>query len=259
MSAGTPILPATTATAAALLAAALLLAGRPALAQDTTSPAEARRWRVVEDASHLVVVVDRAGLLSFLGHRHAIVPQEWRAEMCLAGTRPPTGHGRIVISTAALVIDSDSARSLAGLGEGPGAEDRREIQEKMLSERFLAASSDPEIVIGTTEVRPAEEGRLEARADVTVRGTTRSVSFPVQYEEGAGGRIRLRGSVGIRQTAFGIEPESIGGVVEVRDEVELRFDLLLEPTEEGCSDPPARRRPAGTSPTSPHAPEPPEE
>ena len=43
-----------------------------------------RSYVVDPERSSLFLVTHKAGLLSFLGHEHAIVPGEWRAELCLA-------------------------------------------------------------------------------------------------------------------------------------------------------------------------------
>lgn len=228
---GSTLCPLVFAAAVGASVGAALLAATPLSAQTG-----ARRWSVERQESQLVVLVDRAGLLSFLGHRHAIVPTDWRGELCLGRQRPRTGgSARIVISTPSLVIDSDSARALAGLGDGPGEEDRREVQEKMLGGRFLAASEHPEIVVETREVRWEDEGEAEVRASLGIRGITREVTVPVRFREVDAGRIRVDGRVRIRQTDFGMQPESVAGVVKVADEVELRFDLVAEPTDEPCT------------------------
>lgn len=215
---------------AALLA---LLAAPPPVAAQADAQQDAERWSAVRDASDLVVRIDRAGLLSFLGHRHAVIPREWSARLCLTDERPPTGSGTVRMATESLVIDSDSARALAGLDDGPGEDDRREIQEKLLSERFLAAEEHPEIVLETTGLRVDDE-ELEVRADLTIRGVTREVTVPVAFEELDGDRLRLHGSLTVEQSDFDMEPESIAGVVNVDDEVELIFDLTAEPAGEAC-------------------------
>ena len=87
-----------------------------------------RSYVVDHERSSLFLVTHRAGLLSFFGHKHAIVPGEWRAELCLAEPIPRSAHGKVVIQSRSLAIDTDSARALAGLGSGPDADDVLEIQ-----------------------------------------------------------------------------------------------------------------------------------
>lgn len=218
----------------AALLAIVVFVSTLALPHPADAQVDAERWEVIPDESMVVVRVDRAGLLSFLGHRHAIVPHEWSGALCLEGTSPPTGSGRLSIETGSLVIDSDSARALAGLDDGPGEDDRREIQEKMLSSRFLAAEEHPEIVLETTGLR-VDDDEVEVRIDLTIRGETREVEVPVRFEDAGDGRLRLHGEVEVRQSEFGIEPESVAGVVNVDDEVELLFDLTVEPTARACT------------------------
>ena len=66
-----------------------------------------RSYVVDQERSSLFLVTHRAGLLSFFGHEHAIVPGEWRAELCLAEPIPRSAHGNVVIQSRSLAIDTD--------------------------------------------------------------------------------------------------------------------------------------------------------
>ncbi|HEX9884912.1 MAG TPA: YceI family protein [Longimicrobiales bacterium] len=215
--------------AAALLAS--VLAGSTG-----TGPGDLHTWEVMPGASQVYIVTHRAGLLSFLGHEHAIVPGEWSARLCLARPIPEGAHGSLVVRTGSLVIDSDSARALAGLGGGPGLEDRQEVQGKMLDSLHLDADRFPEIRLELRAAGAAVDGRFTARGTVTLRGVTRDVELPVTVDDGEGerGGIRLSGTLRIRQRDFGIEPESVGGLVKVSNDVDLHFALAAVPSEEVC-------------------------
>ena len=194
-----------------------------------------QEYAVDREASHVYVVTHKAGLLSFLGHEHALVPRAWTAELCLADPPPAGAHGALVIQTGSLVIDSDSARALAGLGNGPGQGDIREIQARVLDSDHLAANKHPEIRLEAVAVEPEAGGRLAVQGSVTIRGITREVELHVEVGRPGDGALRLSGSLPIRQRDFGIEPESIGGVVRVADEVDLHFVLTALPTGRACS------------------------
>jgi hypothetical protein len=177
--------------------------------------------------SWLVVVTHRSGLLSFLGHEHAIVPSEWSADLCLAEPVPTGAGGTLDIPTAALVIDSDSARALAGLGGGPDADKVRELQDKMLDAEHLDAQGFPRIRLEARAQQAADGGTTVARVDLTLHGVTRELEAPVAIEADGEGRLLLSGELRIRQRDFGIEPESIAGVVKVADPVVVRFRIAV--------------------------------
>lgn len=225
------------ASSLALLVVALLLTGPPG-----ARPGDLRRYEVDVGSSRLWVVTHRSGLLSFLGHEHAIVPGEWEAALCAAYPVPPGAHGEIRIRTGSLTVDSDSARSLAGLGDGPDGDDVREVRGRMLDADHLAADRFPEIVLALHAREGGAGGQTEVEGAITVRGITRDVELPVTVERGASGALRLVGTLRIRQSDFGIEPESVAGVVKVSDEVDLHFRLVALPTDRPCGGPPA---PAG--------------
>jgi hypothetical protein len=227
-------------TSTAPLAVTLALgAAPPAAAQGGGLHA----WELDRGESWLVVVTHRSGLLSFLGHEHAVVPGEWSVELCLADPVPAGARGRIEIPTAALVLDSDSARALAGLGGGPDSAKVRELQANMLDADHLDAVAFPTIRLEAAALEGARDGTVRTRVAITLHGVTREVEVPVRVEGAGEGRLRLSGQVEIRQRDFGIEPESIAGVVKVSDEVDLRFRLVAARTERACTPEPPRGSP----------------
>jgi len=197
------------------------------------------RYQVQVPASDLYVVTHKSGFLSFMGHEHAIIPMEWDGAACLPDSVAAGARGVLVLRTPSLVIDSDSARSLAGLGSGPGADDVNDIQETLLDEGHLAAETHPEIRLESTveEVLVGEtegESNLGIRSRLTVRGQTQEYVHRSRREEVGEGILRIDGALEVRQTDFGIEPESVFGVVNVSDPVDLHFRLVLAPTGQGC-------------------------
>jgi polyisoprenoid-binding protein YceI len=186
--------------------------------------------------SYIAVRVDKGGLLSFAGgHRHGLLVNEWTARLCWEEKNPAASAARVVIRTGSLVIDTPEARAKAGIEErGPGAEDVKELQGKVLSPRFLSAESHPEITFVSTTVRPQGAGVLHLAGPVTIRGQTRSVSAPARFEQRADNSLFFTADLRVKQSDFGIKPESVGGVVNVKDEVEIRLRFLTRPTERAC-------------------------
>jgi polyisoprenoid-binding protein YceI len=206
---------------------ALLFHGGSALEAQSTL------YEVNTAASHLFVVTHKSGLLSFFGHEHAILPTQWRAELCLEPGDPSTGRAAIVIDARSLVVDTDSARLLAGLGNGPNAEDRQEIQGKLLDTERLDVENHPEIRLETVAMNGTLDD-LDVRATLNVRGRATEVLFSPAVERLQDGTLHVSGSVRVKQSDFGIERERVGGVVNVADEVDLHFDLTADPTERPC-------------------------
>lgn len=181
---------------------------------------------VDREASWFVAVTERAGMLGFLGHRHALLATEWTAELRYDGHDPSAASVRVVVPTAAVRIDTERGRELAGLDRGPDAETVGELQAKVLGPENLAADEHPELRFVSTRVERTGLRTLRVAGELTIRGETRSVTVPVKVETLRDGRTRFTGTLTIEQTAFGIEPESVAGVVNVADAVEVRFRLV---------------------------------
>ena len=187
------------------------------------------------EQSSLFLVTHRAGLFAFLGHEHAIVPTEWTAEICFAAPIPRSAHGRVLIHSASLVIDTDAARALAGLGGGPGEDDLPDLQAKMLDREHLDAATYPEIVVAIDSVAADGDGSVLAFGRMSLHGITRGVTVPMEVEALEDGTTRFGGVLRVRQRDFDIEPESTAGLVKVSDEVDLHFLLVAVPTLEPCT------------------------
>ncbi len=196
---------------------------------------DARVYELDRAASSIVIVTGRSGLLSFLGHEHAILPEEWHASFCLTDPLSNDMRGAVVVATPSLVIDSDSARALAGLGGGPGADDVREMQRKLLDAERLDAERHPEVRIEADSVHVQDDGRLVIDGRITLRGITRPVRFALDVARLQGEAFRFAGTLRVRQRDFGIEPESVAGVVRVSNDVDLRAVLVVRPTGRSCT------------------------
>lgn len=184
-------------------------------------------YSVDPGGSWVVAVTETAGLAGFLGHRHSILVTDWSADVEWRPEAPAASRATVTVPTASLRIDTERGTALAGLDDRPSPEDVAEIQDKMLSAENLAAAGHPELRLEVTAVEP-RGGGLRASGRLTVRGRTVPVRFPVAVEESGGGAV-FSGTFTVKQTDFGIEPESIAGLVKVADPVEVRFRIALRP------------------------------
>jgi polyisoprenoid-binding protein YceI len=203
----------------------------------TTAGRAAVELAVDPSQSYIAVRVDKGGLLSFVGgHRHGVLAQDWTARICWDGSNPAASSARVTVRTSSLAIDTPEARAQAGLSEsGPKAEDVSELQVKMLSPRFLSAETHPEIRFSTATVRLGGQNSLVLTGPLTIAGRTQTVSAPLRWERRADGMLLFTSELRVRQTQFGIQPESIAGLVRVQDEVEVRMRFLGGPTERACA------------------------
>jgi YceI-like domain len=194
----------------------LLLVGTGPLAGHGIGDPAPRRlvYRVIQDASDIWVVTHRSGLLSFLGHEHAITAHEWTTRLCVSDPVADGDEASLVVAISSLVIDSDSARSLAGFGGSTSADERREIQRKMLDSEHLDAEAFPEARLDLRAVGKSGE-RTTVEGTFTLHGVRQDVKFQLSTGREGPDRLRLSGELRIHQRDYGIEPESIKGVVKV--------------------------------------------
>lgn len=195
------------------------------------------RLEIDRTRSHLALRTYRGGLLSFLGHDHGVLATAWRAELCLDPETLPASTVTITLPVDSLVIDTPEARQLAGLDRhgGPGPADREKLQQKMLSAEVLDPVSHPEITFRSSAVEAGGAGNaVEVTGELAIHGITRTVMVPVAVDTLDDGALRLSGQLEIRHSWFGLKAESVAGVVNVKDEMELRFELVGRPSDQVC-------------------------
>jgi len=222
--------------------AAMALAGLAV--RGAVAAAEAPAYSIDPDGSWVVAVTEKAGALGFLGHRHAVLVTDWTPDVDWQPGAPASSRATFTVPTASLRIDTARGRELAGLDEGPDADDVATLQEKMLSADNPAAEAHPELRLEITGVEPRSAGKLRVAGRLTIRGHTEPVQIPVTMETAGEGAVRFTGAFTVKQTDYGIEPESIAGVVKVADPVEIRFQVVLRPAG------PQRSRSTSSAPTS---------
>jgi polyisoprenoid-binding protein YceI len=204
------------------------LAALLAAAQSTISPSGT--YRPNESKSYLLAITGKSGLLTFAGHQHAILATKWSVEPSIVVPDWKKSSVTLTIPVSSMVIDSPEARRLAGLGAGPGVEDVRRIQERMLGAEVLDAKQHDVLQFTSTSVEPQGESALLLRGQFLMHGQKRQIAVPVRYERAANGELAFSGRFVVKQTDFGIQPESAAlGTVHVKDEVQIRFQISLSP------------------------------
>ena len=179
---------------AALTGVLLLLVGGAG-----PSGAEASRWSVIRDRSTISMSVRALGVTQ--SGRFS----DWTGDIRFDPAEPRTAQVTIEVSAASLAMRQPA---LTRRATGPA---------------FLDAERYPAIRFRLRELAPSSPGRFTARADVTLKGRTRPVVFPVVLEV-TDGIARMNGGFVLDRTAWGIGTEGgLNGLIgrDVRVDVSL--------------------------------------
>lgn len=91
----------------------------------------------------------------------------------------------------------------------------------------LKADRHPDILLRSLRVASARDGSAAVSATLDVAGVARSVSAPVRWTLD-GARLRVTGSLSLRMSDFEVDPpRAMLGLVRVRDEVVIEYDVLV--------------------------------
>jgi hypothetical protein len=127
------------------------------------------------------------------------------------------------LSAARLSADPHSLQVREGRGIKPLTEKDRAQIHKLIDEKILGGRP---IAFRSTAVEPGE-GRLTVRGELEIAGTKR----PASFELNAGPDGRLRGTLPVTQSEWGIKPyRGMMGALKVRDTIEVVLDVALPST-----------------------------
>ncbi len=179
-------------------------------------PIEEGANRLGPEHGTLSVRTGRTGAVAKAGHDLLIHVTAWTATLEMGEDATPTS----------IVLDADPT-SLQ-VREGTGGMQKLDDDDKA----GIAQTIHEEILMGqpvefrSTSVQPsADGGVLSVQGDLTLVGATRPVALDVTVDDG-----RLRGSVVVKQSDWGIKPYSaLFGALKVADEIELAIDVSLPP------------------------------
>ena len=216
------------AALAALLSACSLQAPRPA-APTPQAPAEfpaayyeqaAAQGRPVfsvnPQRSLVAIEVRRAGSLARFGHDHIVASHDLRGYVA-----SDEGRADLYVPLERLTVDEPALREEAGFDTKPSEADIAGTRGNML-DKVLETDRFP---FARIRVSGAGAGAGTIVVAITLHGTTRMLEVPVQVDH-RGDEIDVSGHLALDQTDFGITPFSIlGGAVQVRDRMELRFRI----------------------------------
>ena len=175
-------------------------------------------YRVDSAKSSATIHVGKAGAFSFVaGHTHEVVGPIESGSVDVDVEAPSRSHVKLVIAASELKVSAE--------GEPHGDAPR---QEAMHGDAVLDVAHHARIMYESTSVTVQEHrgNRLDlvVAGQLTIRDTTQPVKVPVRVEL-ADDRLMANGRFAIKQSAFGIKPISVGGVVAVKDTLDVEFSV----------------------------------
>lgn len=184
------------------LSAALLVFAAAAAAQDAAIDVQ---------RSTISIHVSKAGLFSAAGHDH------WVSAPIASGAiaQSPTPHVEFTVETAKMIVRPD-----------PKVDAKTQAQiQKDMAEMTLETRKFPEITFRSTHVEKIVDNQWKVDGNLSLHGSTKPIHIMVTWTgEFYGAHFVLK------QTDFGIKPISVGGgMVKVKNEVELDFQIFLRP------------------------------
>ena len=97
----------------------------------------------------------------------------------------------------------------------------KDFHELIQSEKY------PQILIELLEVRLQKPGSVNAVVNITIAGTRREHTFPVEFTEG--NVTNISGNLLLDIKDFKLEPpKKLFGMIVVKDEIEINFDLKVK-------------------------------
>lgn len=175
---------------AGLVGAVCILAG---------TAADVRDWVVRPDASSI-----RLSVPTPLGQRSGVFEQ-WSGDIRFDPQAPETAEVSIAVEAASLRMD-DRALTRRAVGTG-----------------FLDVQRFPRVGFRLRRLEPQGPGRFTATADITLKGVTRPVSFPVTLRSD-GRTAQMTGGFPVDRAAFGI---GTGGPWNGLIGRQVRVDVVL--------------------------------
>jgi polyisoprenoid-binding protein YceI len=179
--------------------------------------ASPRTFTADPEQSRALIDVGKSGAFSFAGHTHEVEAPVTSGVIHLDADDPSHDDVRLEFNAAAMRVT----------GKGESASDVPKVTATMLSDMVLDVERYPAIAFESTSVTakgPAAALDLTIAGRLTIRGKTQRVTAPVSVKI-AGDRLTATGKFVIKQTDFGITPISVGGVVKVKNELNITFTV----------------------------------
>jgi polyisoprenoid-binding protein YceI len=180
----------------------------------------ARSYTIDASRSSATIEVGKSGVLSFAaGHTHEVLAPAMTGTIAVDVDDPAHSSVRVTVDAAALKVT----------GKGESAGDVPKVQETMSGTQVLDVRRYPTMTFASTSVaiKSHTGATLDAlvSGQLTIRGVTRAISVPVSVRMD-GNALTATGRFPVRQTEYAMKPVSVGGVVSVKDTVNISFTIV---------------------------------
>ena len=204
---------------------------------------DAATYRVVPEASDVYVHLrpESGTLLSGLSHEHAIVARRFSGEIRWTPASPADCWVDIEVPIDGLVVDPPEKREALGFDKGLSEGDRKKVEKNMRAKNQLWADKYGSIRFRAVECSALEDGVIEVRGALTVRGVSANVALPVQVEfDGDGLRARVEFSK--VHADFGFSPYSnFLGALKNDERIDFHVDVRAKRVGTNALNPADRR------------------
>ena len=88
-----------------------------------------------------------------------------------------------------------------------------------------------ELTLKEAPKTPAEPLQFDSKGELSMAGVTNKISMPVTMERLEGNKLKTKGNITLKMTAFGMKPPSpkiLLGMLSTGDDVKVRFEWLTE-------------------------------
>jgi polyisoprenoid-binding protein YceI len=188
------------------------------------------RYRVDPQGSRFTARAFAGGALSAMGHNPTFAIRDFSGEVEFDPDAPAASSLRLVAKAASLALTDNVSDK-----------DRREI-ERTTRDEVLESGKFPEITYDcpASKVTAAGPTQLTLAGELTLHGVTRAQSVSLRVFP-MGGTVRGQGEATVRLSEFGIRPVSVaGGMLKVKDEVKLTYDIVARLAPDATAAPSAR-------------------
>ena len=175
-------------------------------------------------ASRFAVQAFATGLLSGWGHNPTFAVRDYKGLIRFAPDAPAE-------TSFEMTVNSDSL----SLTDAVTIKDRVEIESQMRRE-VLKSAAFPEIVFHSTQTTGDKISdnwyRLILTGDLIIGGVNKAHEVDVQVRL-SDDALRLTGQSRLLLSSYGLHPvTALGGLIKVKDELKIDFDLVAHKTEE---------------------------
>jgi polyisoprenoid-binding protein YceI len=185
----------------------------------TVRGAPSRSYTIDSSQSSATIQVGKAGAFSFAaGHAHEVIAPGIAGTITVDTDDPARSSVSLTIDASALKVS----------GKGESADDVPKVQATMLGAQVLDVQRYPRITFASTSIAVKTQTTTTMDAMVTgqltLHNVTRSMTVPVTVRRETS-TLTATGRFPVKQSEYGIKPVSVGGVVSVKDTVDVSFTI----------------------------------